>query len=78
MVLSTLEIGKTNISASAAVSRKYSLKFMCEYANAILDGETGELLYYRHLIKRPKYKQIWGALFRNDIGRLAQGMPGRV
>ena len=50
----------------------------CDYDNAVLDGDTGKLLEYRHLIARPKYKQAWGASFGNEIGRLAQGMPGRV
>ena len=43
----------------------------------MLDGNIGELLEYRHLIKRPKYKDDWGYSFGNEIGRLAQGMPGR-
>ena len=44
----------------------------------VLDAETGDLLEYRHLMKRPKYRVIWGASFRNEIGQLAQGMKGRV
>ncbi len=66
------------IMAKSAASRKFSMQFLCDYANAVLDGKTGELLEYRHLIARPKYKQAWGASFGNEIGRLAQGMPGRV
>ena len=38
---------------------------------------TGELIEYRHLIKHPKYKQPWKYSFGNEIGCLAQGMPGR-
>ena len=49
-----------------------------DYANAVLDEETGELLEYRHLIKHPKKKKDWGFSFGNEIGRLAQGMPGRT
>ena len=44
---------------------------------AVIDDDTGELLEYRHLIQRPKYKKDWGFSFGNEIGRLAQGMPGR-
>ena len=47
-------------------------------AAAVLDGDTGELLDYRHLIKTPKYKKIWRNSFGNEVGRLAQGMPGRI
>lgn len=43
----------------------------------MLDQDTGELLEYRHLVKRPKYKKPWGHSFGNEIGRFAQGMPGR-
>ena len=45
---------------------------------AVLDGDTGELLEYRHLMKNPKYKEIWGNSFGNEVGWLAQGMPGRI
>ena len=48
-----------------------------DLAAAVLDEETGELLEYRHLIKRPKTKVLWGHSFGNEMGRLAQGMPGR-
>ena len=29
-------------------------------------------------MKNPKYKEIWGKSFGNEVGRLAQGMPGRI
>jgi hypothetical protein len=39
-----------------AASRRYPLQFLCNFANAVLDDETGNLLEYRHLHKHPKYK----------------------
>ena len=33
---------------------------------------------YRHLIQNPKYREIWGHSYGNELGRLAQGMKGRV
>ncbi len=33
---------------------------------------------YKQLMKHTKYKQTWGRAFGNKIGRLAQGIPGRV
>ena len=36
------------------------------------------MLEYHHLTKHPKYKEIWKCSFRNEIGWLAQGMPGQV
>ena len=47
-------------------------------ANAVLDSDSGKLLEYRHLTKYPKYKAIWGNSFVNEVGRIAQGMPGRI
>ena len=40
--------------------------------------KNGEMLEYRHLIKRPEYREVWGKSYGNEIGRLAQGMKGRV
>ena len=64
--------------AQQAAGRWYPLQFLCDFANAVLDGETGELLEYRHLIQCPKYREAWSTSFGNEIGWLAQGMPGRV
>jgi hypothetical protein len=63
---------------SRLAQRRFPLKTLCDIAGAVLDGDTGELLEYRQLVKMPKYKQIWGKAFGNETGRLAQGMPGRV
>ena len=52
------------------------MTWLCEMANSVL-GEKGELLEYRHLISNPKTKAVWAHLCGNEIGRLAQGMPGR-
>ena len=59
------------------VHTSYPMQFLADFAGAVPDNETGELLGYRHLIKRPRYKKYWGFSFGNEIGRLAQGMPGR-
>ena len=53
------------------------MQFITDFARAVLHGETGELLKYYHLIKRPEYKDDWGYSFGNEVGRLCQGMPGR-
>ena len=59
-------------------SRKFPKKFFTEMAAAVLDGDTGMLIEYRHLTKRPKYKAIWRNNFGNEDGRFAQGMPGMI
>jgi hypothetical protein len=52
------------------------MAWFCEMANAVL-GDNGELLEYKHLIANPKTRAIWTHSYGNEIGRLAQGMPGR-
>ena len=58
-------------TARQAASRKYPLQFPCDLAYAVLDGETGDLLEYRHLMKHPKYKDVWTKSFGTEIRRLA-------
>ena len=58
-LLNILDVANTPFSARITSSRKYPLQFLTEYANALLDGDTGKLLEYRHLVKRPKYKRDW-------------------
>ena len=48
-----------------AAARKYPLQFLCDFAYAVLDDETGDLLEYRHLLKHPKYRDVW----RNSFGK---------
>ena len=76
-LMTAMDVSGCRPSAQQLASRKFPAQFISDYAAAVLDDETGELLEYRHLIKRPKYKEQWGYSFGNEIGRLAQGMPGR-
>ena len=49
-----------------------------EMINAVLDKDMGELIEYRHLMKNPKYCQLYGKSYAKELGRLAQGIPGQV
>ena len=72
-------VGATmEVSTSKAATRRSPLQFLCDLTNAVLDGDAGEMLKYRHLITRPKYKVVWGDAYGKEIGRLAQGIPGHV
>jgi hypothetical protein len=62
---------KAPFTARQAASRKYPLQFLWDLAYAVLDDETGGLLEYRHLMKHPKYKDVWIKSFRTKIRRLA-------
>jgi hypothetical protein len=46
-------------------------------ANSVM-GENNKLLEYQHLIANPKTRATWTHLYGNELGRLAQGMPGRA
>ncbi len=74
-ILTTIDISKSaeNITARQTASRKYPLAFLCDLAAAVLDGETGEMLEFRHLMKSEKYREVWGDEYGNEVGRLAQG-----
>jgi hypothetical protein len=54
-----------------AVSRTFPLQFLCDFAYAVLDDDTGNLLKYCQLIKHPKYKDTWSNLFGMEIRGLA-------
>jgi hypothetical protein len=51
---------------------------IAQWASAIIDRETGATMEYRHLQKSPKHKQTWTTSFVNELGRLTQGVGGRV
>jgi hypothetical protein len=54
-------------SAQQASAQKYPLQFLFDWASSILDDKTGDLLEYRHLLKHPKYKEVWSQSFRKEI-----------
>jgi len=56
-------------------SRRLPMAWFCEMANAVI-GDNGELLEYKQLIANPKTRATWSHSYGNEIGRLAQGMPG--
>jgi len=47
-------------------------------AHTVLDQETGELLEYRHLLKHPRFKEVWNRSAADEFSRLAQGIGGRI
>ena len=44
---------------------KFPLQVLCDMANAVLGGDTGDLSEYRHLILRPNFREAWGKLYGN-------------
>ena len=47
-------------------------------AHAIMNPDTGQQMEYQHLKSDPKYQETWATSYGNELGRLFQGMPGRV
>ena len=80
VMLSCCQMSRTSyqIDPQKSASRKYLLKLFCELAGAVLDEETGDFLEYRHLVKQPNHKKVWGGAFGKEVGRLSQGLPGIV
>ena len=80
VMLSCCQMSRTSyqIDLQKAANRKYPLKLFCGLAGAVLDEETGDLLEYRHLVKHPNHKKVWGGAFGKEVVCLAQGLPGIV
>ena len=55
-----------------------SRRFTIEMIKAVLNEETGKLMEYRQIMKNPKYRQLYAASYSKELGRLAQGMPGKA
>ena len=80
-MLLTMDLSAANhkLSAQSLSRRKFPMAILCAFAGAVLDGTTGEMLEYRHLIQRPHYKDTWmNKSFGDEVGRLAQGREGGV
>ena len=50
-----------------AAARKYPLQFLCDFANAVIDDEMGDLLEYQRLLKHPKHKDVWSKSCGTEI-----------
>jgi hypothetical protein len=55
VMLTVIQLTSPVLNPKRLASRKYPLEMLCEFANAVMDDETGDMLEYRQLIKRPKY-----------------------
>ena len=67
MTKSAFATAPRKLSNRQAAARKYPLAFMCEWAQAVLDNDTGDFLEYRQLIKNPKYREVWSTSFAKEI-----------
>ncbi len=59
------------ITPKMAAPQKYPMQFLCNYANAVIDDETREIMEYQHLLKDSRHRERWQRLFSKEIRRLA-------
>jgi len=73
----TVPTGTTfTVTPQKMSARRIPMTWFCEMANLVI-GENGELLEYRHLIANHKTRLTWMHSYGNELGQLAQGMPGQ-
>ena len=72
----TVPTGKTYTVTPQQMSvRRIPMSWFCEMANSVV-GDNDKLLEYHHLVANPKTRLTWTHSYGNEIGQLAQGMPG--
>jgi hypothetical protein len=67
-LLSTIGITGTTLDPTTLARNKIPLQANRDMANAVVNEETGELMEYRHLMKNPKYHDVWSNSYGNEIG----------
>ena len=55
-------VSQLNVAPCNLASRHLPIKMI----NAVLDEDTGELMECRHLMKSPKYRQLYGNPTQNN------------
>jgi hypothetical protein len=64
------------VTSQQMSAHRIPLNWFCGMANLVV-GDNGELLEYCHLVSNHKTRATWTHLYGNEIGRLAQGLPGQ-
>ena len=54
MIVLDISSAGAMLTLQSTASRKFPAKFFTKMSNAILDGDSGKLLEYRHSMKHPK------------------------
>jgi hypothetical protein len=50
-------------------------QYPSDMLHAVLNKTTGHLMETQHLLVNPKYKELWGKSYTEELGRLAQDNP---
>ncbi len=59
-----VEVTERQVSPRQLSQRKFPTKFL----NAVLNKDTGELMEMRHLMKNPKYSELWIKSYTKELG----------
>jgi hypothetical protein len=62
-LLTVMELAGKQPCPQRLASRKFSSQVLLEMMNAVMDLETGDMMEYRHLLKNPKYREVWSKAF---------------
>ena len=73
-MLTCVTVTHMKLSPKQLASRRLPI----EMINAVLNAENGKLMEYRHIMKNPKYHQLYTTSYIKELGRLAQGIPGKA
>ena len=73
-MLSCATVAQMKLPPKQLASRRFPVKMI----NTVLNEETGKLMKYHHIMKNTKYRQLYATSYSKNLGRLAQGMPGKV
>ena len=66
------------VTPQQMLARRIPMNWFCKMANSVIGAKSnGELLEYRHLIAHLTTRTTWMHSYGNEIGQLAQGMPGQ-
>ena len=68
VMLTVIEIRGKKMNMQRLASRKFPMELLCEFAGAVMDDDTGDMLEYRQLVKNPKYRDTWSKAFGKEIG----------
>ena len=55
-------------------SRALAAQLLTNFANLVLDHDTGNQLNYVQLSKHPTFQETWNKYFSNEMVRLCQGV----
>ncbi len=65
-----LHISEAREITQSSAGRQHPSLTSCKRVAVVLDDKTGKLLEYRHLLKNPKYHNVWSKSFGTEIRRL--------